>query len=130
MVEIGRSGVVNLLSFIPTPYKLGIIAALVIGAAITLRIEWQHSVKAAADKVINAYIATQQKDANDLAAIETKTNTKIVIQYQDRVQVITKQVAGETQVIEKIVHDNEQLSPAWICVHNAAVTGRDVSKCQ
>jgi hypothetical protein len=49
----------NLLDLIPTTYKLGILAAIAIGLSIWAKVEWNRSVKVAADKVIAAYVAAK-----------------------------------------------------------------------
>jgi hypothetical protein len=112
-----------LTSIIPLPWRIGIVAALVIGAAIWLRVEWQHSVKLAADKVINQYIATKKKDDEQLAAIETKTNTKIQIQYVDRIVTVTKIVKQNVPVIQLVPDTKTVLSDGWINAYNAIVQG-------
>jgi hypothetical protein len=115
-----------LTSLIPLPYRIGAIAAIVIGLVIWGKVEWNHSVKVAADKVINAYVATAKKDDQELQAIETKTNTKIEIQYRDRVQVIVKQGKTNVQTIIQYVHDSEPLSAGWVSAHNSAAAGETV----
>jgi hypothetical protein len=113
----------NLLSLIPLPYRLGAIAVIVLGLSIWLRVEWDASVHKAAAKVINAYIAQKKKDDEQLAAIETRTNTKIEIQYQDRVQTIVKVVKQNVPVIQLVPDTTTVLSNGWVNAYNAIVQG-------
>ena len=118
-----------LTSLIPLPYRIAGIAVILVAVLVTGRVMFDRAVTKKADAVIAAYVAKRVKDDAELQAIDTSTNARIQIQYVDRVQTIVKQLPGTITTITKIVHDNEVLSPEWICVHNAAATGGDVSKC-
>jgi hypothetical protein len=52
-------------------------------------------------------------DDKDPAAIELRTNTKIEIQFQDRVQTIVTQGKTNVQIVTQNIHDKEVLSDGW-----------------
>jgi hypothetical protein len=116
-----------LTSLIPLPYRIGALAVILVGALITARVYWDKSVNAKVAKEIAAYVAQKTKDDQDLKAIDTKTNTKIQIQYVDRVKTITKQGKDNVQIIYKYVHDSELLSNAWVRDHDTSAAGGSIS---
>ncbi len=96
--------------------------SLLIGA----RVYWDHSVTKAADKVIAAYVAQKTKDDAALSAVEVKTNTKIVVQYQDRVKTIVQQGKTNVQTIIQYVPDREYLSKQWVQDHDISAAGGSI----
>jgi hypothetical protein len=109
---------------LPSIY-LWIGGAAAIGAALLgVRIWWGHSVAVAAQARIDQYIATQKKDAEQLAEIVLKNNTKIQIQYVDRTTVITKVVHDNGTIIDQKVPDfNTILSDGWVSAFNFSTRG-------
>ena len=107
------------MGIIPFPYNLiaGAVASVaLIGGTYGL---WRHEVNKEVAVKIAAYVAKKTADDAALQAIEVKTNTKIQIQYVDRVKVIHDTGVSNVQVITKYVHDNEFLSNGWVSVHDA-----------
>jgi hypothetical protein len=102
-------------------------AAAVLAAVVGLRIYWDHSVTKAADARIAQYVANLKKDETDLATIVTKNNTKIQIQYVDRVQVITKVVHDNQTIIDTKVPDiNTILSTGWVSAFNFSAKAQPI----
>lgn len=114
------------MSLIPFPYNLiaGAVGSIVlIGAGYGF---FKHEVNLEVRKEIAAYVTKRTKDDTDLQAVEVKTNTKIQIQYVDRVKVIHDQGVSNVQVITKYVHDSELLSNGWVSAHDDSSSNRPI----
>ncbi len=119
-----EDGVGAAFKLIPNAYLAGGAAVLLVGLFIWGKVWFHNKVEAEAQKEINAYIATQKKDADELHEIVTKTNTKIQIQYVDRVKVITKVVHDNAATVVKFVPDTHYiLSDGWVAAYNNIVQG-------
>jgi hypothetical protein len=99
-------------------------AAAVGAALLGVRLYWDHSVTVAADARIAQYVATLKKEETALATKEANNNTKIQIQYVDRVKTITKVVHTNSNIITTKVPDiNTILSDGWVSAFNSSAKG-------
>lgn len=124
LMEDGLGAVFKL---IPSYYLIGA-GVIVLGSLFIWGKIWFHNkVEAAAQVEINKYIATKTKDDDELKEISTGVNTKIEIQYRDRVTVITKVVHDNATVITQNVPDTKTiLSDGWVSSFNASVLGQPI----
>ena len=119
-----EDGVSAAFKLIPNYYLAGGAAVLLVGLFIWGKVWFHNKVEAEAQKEINAYIQTQKKDAAELSEVVLKNNTKIQIQYVDRVKVITKVVHDNAATVVKFVPDTHYiLSDGWIAAYNSIVQG-------
>jgi len=129
--SILKDGLSAGLKLIPSPYLFGVGALALIGILVGAKIWFDNKVEAEAQKEINAYIVTQKKDDKELQAISTGVNTKIQIQYVDRIKVITKLVHDNADVIQKDVPDVKTiLSDGWVSSYNSSVKGTTINSTQ
>lgn len=121
-----QTGLKAVIGGLPSIYLWAGGAAAVLAAVIGLRVYWDHSVTKAANVRIAQYIATLKKDEATLSEVVTKNNTKIQIQYVDRVQVITKVVHDNHTIIQTIPDMNTILSMGWVTSFNSSVAGLEI----
>ena len=101
---IFEDGIKATITKIPSLYLGGAVLVLLAGVFIYGKIWFHNKVEEAAQKEISAYIALNAKDANQLTEINVGDNKRIVIQYQDRVKVITKIVkTNDNLIIQKVL---------------------------
>ena len=119
-----EDGVGAVFKLIPSGY-LFLGGVLILGGFVIYAKIWLHNeIEADAQKIVNAYIVTQQKDASKLDAASANANTKIEIQYVDRVKTIVKVVHDNAGVIQSKVPDVDTiLSEGWVSSFNSSVKG-------
>jgi len=124
LLEDGFGAAVKL---IPSYYLIGAGIILLGGLLLWGKIWFHNKVEAEAQKEINAYIVQKNKDDAELHEISTGVNTKVQIQYVDRVKVITKVVHDNSDVITKNVPDVKTiLSEGWVSSFNSSVQGLNI----
>ena len=117
-------GVINMLNFIPLPYRiLGVI--LVIIAIFGFGYAKGLSVGNNKIRLFKAEAEAQyEKMQHELEIAKNKVNTKIVTEYVDKIVYVTKWRTKNVEIVKE-VPSNCELSNGWVHVHDASAEGHD-----
>lgn len=120
-------GVINMLNFIPLPYRI-LGAILVIIAIFGFGYAKGLSVGNNKIKLFKAEAEAQyQKLQHELEVAKNKVNTKIVTEYVDRIVYVTKWRTKNVEIVKE-VPSNCELSNGWVHVHDSSAEGHDADR--
>lgn len=111
-------------TLIPLPYKiLGLVIIIAAVGSLGYFKGYTTAVDKAEQEKIKYMLEQEQKYA-ELLKKKNKVEEKIVIEYVDRIQYITKWRTKNVEVV-KLVPDTGELSNGWVHVHNSSAEGRN-----
>lgn len=110
-----------MLSIIPFPAKMAILAAIIVGAAGFGYMKGKEGAKIAIAK----YEAEAQKQINELEKMNAEIAGKVTIQYVDRTNTIREKETRYVDSATNHVPSQFEFSNGWVFTHDISATGGD-----
>ena len=120
-------------------WKYKILAGVAILVALAIAVYAAHSIgktkgynegKNISTEVINRYETEKRILQQQLTTAQGRINTRVVVEYKDRIVYQDRIVTQNRDIIRTVVKDrpvNQTVSKGWIATHNAATEGRVVN---